>query len=46
VHPPVLAAKLAAVTIREVRAISRKGSGGRPENPQRLYAGPVELETG
>jgi hypothetical protein len=27
-----------AVKMRAVRAISRKGSGDVPENPQRLYA--------
>jgi hypothetical protein len=42
VDPPVLAANSAAVKIREVRAISRKGRKGCIEpmrNPQRLYAG-------
>jgi len=48
VDPPVLATKLVAVTIREVRAISRKGSAEVvAENPQRLYARPVvNIEAG
>ena len=48
VDPPVLAVKSTAVTIREVRAISRKGSADVvAENPQRLYARPVvNIEAG
>ena len=38
VDPPVLAANLAAVKIREVRAISRKDRIELMRNPQRLYA--------
>jgi hypothetical protein len=46
-YPPVLAAVLAAVTIREVRAISRKGRASHDaRNPQRPYAGPVRHLTG
>jgi len=40
VDPPVLAVKLTAVTIREVRAISRKDCICQVQNPQRPYARP------
>jgi len=38
VYPTLLAAKSAAVKMRSVRAISRKGSDDESENPQRLHA--------
>ena len=47
VDPPVLAVKSTAVTIREVRAISRKGRIGKwVRNPQRPYAGPADPSRG
>jgi hypothetical protein len=37
-NPPLLAVRSTAVTMRAVRAISRKGSDDESENPQRLHA--------